>query len=111
LVATPGALVTARIVRIEQGVSPKVDVAFRSIETVEGRMVPLSASVLPKQTSSALDAHPAARAHIGYDASLTPKGVMAIGGGPASNTPGAYGGMGIPAGTRLDLVLTAPLAP
>jgi hypothetical protein len=111
LVATQDALVTARIVRIEPGASPRIDVAFRSIETVDGRMVPLHASVLPTQTSSAIDAQPAARSDVGYDASLAPKGIVAIGGGPPPGAPGAYTGTGIPAGTRLDLALTAPLSP
>lgn len=116
LVAAPGALVTARVVRVQQKPIPRVDLLFRDIETVDGQTVPLDATVQADQTSRAFDALPADDlAHADYDAAFFPRGraAQAVGGGPppagAKPAKGSQA-LSMPTGTVIQLVLTSPLA-
>ena len=117
MIAPEGALLTGRVVTAQHGTAPVVELSFQSVQTVDGKMVPLHATVSDQQPSKRFDAEPADTGANGrYDAALYPRGSapQAIGGGPtegstqvrkASKASSVYA----PSGTELSLVLTAPL--
>lgn len=119
LVAAPGALLTARVIKVDQGEAPVVALSFENIETVNGEQVPIHATVNPQQMSRSFDAAKPDQANAEYDAALYPKGSApkAIGGGPAQggqstkvrNKPKSRV-VKVPAGAKVELVLTDPLA-
>lgn len=121
LVAAPGALLRARIDRVDQGDAPIVELSFIDIETVNGMHVPIHATVEEQQQSNrSFDAAPSAEG-ADYDAALYPKGSApkAVGGGPPEETGGerpvvrnrpTSRVVKVSKGTTLNLVLTEPLS-
>lgn len=110
LIVSAGSVVRGHVLRVDRAPSPKLEIAFDTIETKWGP-IPVQATVLQAERYATVGSAPPRATH---DAVLLPPigPGAAIGGGPptgghASPTPQVL----VPKAAQLKMMLTAPLEP
>ncbi len=109
LIVSAGSVVRGHVIRVDREPSPKLEIAFDTIETKWGP-VPVRATVLQAETYATVGSAPP---RASYDATLLPPigPGAAIGGGPPSAGQAPTARVFVPKAAQLRMMLTAPLEP